>query len=109
MIIILRPQVDQQQLDNLKSWLKNQSLDIHMSEGAHSTIMGLVGDTSTVDINLLRALDIVEDVKRIQEPYKRASRKFHPNDTVITIGAGKGSTSTVPLSIGGGNFTISFE
>ena len=106
MIVVLRPQADEQQLDNLKSWLKNQGLDIHFSEGVSSTIMGLVGDTSAVDINLLRALDIVEDVKRIQEPYKRASRKFHPIDTVVEIGAKGGSASTPAVSIGGGTFTL---
>ena len=124
MIIVLRPQADEQQLDNLKSWLKNQGLDIHFSEGASATIMGLVGDTSAVDINLIRALDIVEDVKRISEPYKRASRKFHPADTVIEIGASvatrqgdpKGGTSldldkrvsasTPAAKVGGGSFIL---
>ena len=68
-----------------------------MSEGTTQTIMGLIGDTTSVDIDLLKALDIVEDVKRIQEPYKNANRKFHPADTVIEVGG---------VKIGGGNFAI---
>ena len=68
-----------------------------MSEGTTQTIMGLIGDTTSIDIDLLKALDIVEDVKRIQEPYKNANRKFHPADTVIEVGG---------VKIGGGNFAI---
>jgi len=97
MIVILKENSDQQQLDNLKNWLTNQGLQIHESQGASSTILGLVGDTSRVDMNLILALDIVEDVKRIQEPYKNANRKFHPEDTVVDIGG---------VKIGGGNFQI---
>ena len=97
MIIVLKPSPDPIQLENLKKWLKNSNLDIHVSEGAHSTILGLVGDTSVVDIELIAALDIVADVKRIQEPYKSANRKFHPKDTVVEVGE---------VKIGGGDFTI---
>jgi len=102
MIIILKQEPDQLELDNLKTWLHNMDLEIHMSEGANTTIMGLVGDTSTVDINLLRALDCVADVKRIQEPFKKANRKFHPQDTVITL---KGDSSS-EAKIGGGHFMV---
>ena len=97
MIIVLRESPDREQLENLKLWLKNMNLDIHMSEGKQSTIMGLVGDTSRVDIDLLLALDIVADVKRVTEPFKSANRKFHPDDTVVNIGDAK---------IGGGNFVL---
>ena len=72
-------------------------MDAHISVGAHQTIVGLVGDTSKVDINVIRALDIVEDVKRIQEPFKNANRKFHPEDTVIEAGG---------VKIGGGHFAV---
>jgi len=68
-----------------------------MSQGQTSTIMGLVGDTTVVDIGQIRMFDIVEDVKRVQEPYKKANRKFHPQDTVIPLGEG---------TIGGGSFTL---
>ncbi|MEA4999934.1 MAG: 3-deoxy-7-phosphoheptulonate synthase [Candidatus Limiplasma sp.] len=85
MIIILRKDPEQKQLDNLKAWLASQNLTIHESRGDSHTILGLVGDTTTVDIDLLRALDIVEDVKRVQEPYKNANRKFHEEDTIIPV------------------------
>ncbi|MEG2314784.1 MAG: 3-deoxy-7-phosphoheptulonate synthase, partial [Clostridia bacterium] len=62
-------------------------ITIHPSEGETHLVLGLVGDTSVVDIDLLRALDIVEDVKRVQEPYKNANRKFHEADTVISVGS----------------------
>jgi len=97
MIIVLKPNPDKEQLENLKSWFANINLGIHMSEGTQSTIMGIIGDTSVVDIDLIRALDIVEDVKRIQEPFKCANRKFHPPDTVISVGE---------VKIGGGNFML---
>ena len=86
MVVILKSNPDQQQLNNLKDWLKSFHLDIHESQGVNSTILGLVGDTTVVDIDLLNALDIVEDVKRIQEPYKNANRKFHAEDTVVDVG-----------------------
>ena len=86
MIIVLREKPEQQQLHNLEAWLKGMNIEIHPTEGVHSTILGLVGDTSKVDIDLIEALDIVESVKRIQEPYKAANRKFHPLDTVIKVG-----------------------
>ena len=97
MIVILKKNPDQNQLDNLKRWLRSKNIDIHESTGVESTILGLVGDTTTIDINLLNALDIVEDVKRIQEPYKKCNRKFHPEDTVIKVGN---------TQIGGGNLTL---
>ncbi len=86
MIIILKKNCEKEQLENLETWLRGMDLDIHMSEGMHSTIMGLVGDTSKIDKELIEALDIVESVRRIQEPYKNANRKFHPLDTVVNVG-----------------------
>ena len=97
MVVLLKKNPDQNQVENLVAWLKGQNLQVHMSEGTTQTIMGLIGDTTSVDIDLLKALDIVEDVKRIQEPYKNANRKFHPADTVIEVGG---------VKIGGGNFAI---
>ena len=85
MIVILKENPNQKQLENLKSWLTGIGLTIHESEGVNHRILGLVGDTSRVDIDLIQALDIVEDVKRIQEPYKNANRKFHPLDTVVEV------------------------
>ncbi|MBQ7459813.1 MAG: 3-deoxy-7-phosphoheptulonate synthase [Oscillospiraceae bacterium] len=97
MIVILKKDHDKGQLDKLKTWLKSKGVDIHESTGIHQTILGLIGDTTSIDINLLNALDIVEDVKRVQEPYKKCNRKFHPEDTVIKVG---------DTQIGGGNLTM---
>lgn len=98
MIVILKENPDAVQLENLITWLKSQGLEIHASEGKHQKILGLVGDTSRVDIDLISALDIVDEVKRVQDPYKAANRKFHPEDTVITLPNG--------VKIGGGNFAL---
>jgi len=97
MIVILKENPEQKQLDNLITWLKSMDLNIHISEGTHHTVLGLIGDTTIVDIDLISALDIVEDVKRIAEPFKNANRKFHPDDMVIDVCGRK---------IGGGNFAL---
>ncbi len=97
MVVILKSEPNEAQLDNLISWIKSQGVDIHYSKGQQHTILGLVGDTSGIDIDLIRALDIVADVKRIQEPYKNANRKFHPEDSVVDVGG---------VKIGGGNFQL---
>jgi 3-deoxy-7-phosphoheptulonate synthase len=65
MIILLKNQADQKQVDNLKSWLKSMGFDIHMSVGQSQTIMGLIGDTSRVDIDVIKSLEIVENVQRV--------------------------------------------
>lgn len=96
MILILKENYDKKQMENLTSWLAEQNVEIHMCEGVHTTIMGLIGDTAHLDINMLESLDMVESAKRIQEPYKNANRKFHPMDTVIEVADG--------IKIGGGNF-----
>ena len=72
MIVILKKNPDQQQLDRLRSWLEERHIAIHPTVGVNQTIWGLVGDTSHLDINLIASLDIVDDVKRVQEPYKNA-------------------------------------
>lgn len=97
MIIIVKQQHDEKQLNNLVKWIKNQGLGVDLSIGSHSTILGVVGDTSKVDIDLVRSLDIVENVKRIQEPFKCANRKFHPEDTIVDING---------IKVGGDNFQI---
>ena len=97
MIVILKPNPDQAQLESLVAWLSGKGIQIHTSVGMSRIILGLVGDTSTLDIDLIAALDIVEDVKRIQEPYKNANRKFHPEDTIVHVGS---------TQIGGGTLTL---
>ena len=100
MVVILRENYNEEQRDNLVNWLESLGITVHSSLGEHNTVLGLVGDTSGIDIDLIKALDIVEDVKRIQEPYKNANRKFHPEDTVVVIDEEK------DIKIGGGNFQI---
>ena len=97
MIIVVKKNCDEKQLDNLIKWVKGQGLGVDISVGEHSTVLGLVGDTPKVDIDLVRSMDIVENVKRIQEPYKSANRKFHPDDTIVDVGGHK---------FGGDNFQI---
>ncbi len=97
MVVILKKDPNEQQLQSLISWLESKGIEIHPTVGVHQTILGLVGDTASLDINLINALDIVEDVKRIQEPYKNANRKFHPDDTVVKVGN---------TQIGGGSLTL---
>lgn len=97
MIIIIKQDYEKKQLDNLVKWVKSQGLGVDLSRGDHSTIIGVVGDTSKIDVDLVRSLDIVDSVKRIQEPFKLANRKFHPDDTVVNVGG---------VKIGGDNFTV---
>ena len=97
MVVVLKPNTKAEQIENLKAWLKSLGIATHISQGVSHTIIGLVGDTSAVDMDLIRALDIVENVQRIQEPFKNANRKFHNSDLVVDV-AGK--------KIGGGNFQI---
>ncbi len=95
MVVILKNNAEQEQKQNLINWLESLGLGVHTVDGQYQTILGLIGDTSKVDIDLISGLDIVENVKRISEPYKNANRKFHPDDTVIDING---------IKIGGGDF-----
>lgn len=97
MIAILKHGTTPAQTQHLIDWLKHMNLDVHLSEGKEVTILGLIGDTSRVDMELLGSLDIVESVKRVSEPFKQANRKFHPLDTVVQVKDAK---------IGGGNFAM---
>ncbi len=97
MIAILKAGTPKEQVKNLIRWLEGQGIKIHISEGDRYTVLGLVGDTGKIDMDLLASLDIVQDVKRVSEPYKRCSRDFQPQDTVIEIGASG-------VKLGGGNF-----
>ncbi len=95
MIAIIKQGVNEKQINNLIGWLESQNLTVHLSKGEFTTILGLVGDTSRIDIELLENLEIVEKVKRISEPFKSANRKFHPTDSIIDVSG---------IKIGGGNF-----
>lgn len=97
MIVLIKKDSRQEEINKLIHWLESLHLQVYVSEGVLQTILGLVGDTSRVDIDLVRSMEIVEDVKRIQEPYKNANRKFHPEDTVVEVNSAK---------IGGGGLTL---
>lgn len=97
MIIVLKENTTKEQKNQLVEWFKGQGLKVHESEGEYKTILGLVGDVASVDKDMVSMLDIVEKVTPISEPYKNANRKFHPKDTVVTVGSSK---------IGGGNFAV---
>ena len=85
MIAIIRQGTSKEQIEKLTHWIEAQGLSVHLSSGEFTTIVGLIGDTSKIDEDLLRSLDIVETVRRISEPFKSANRKFHPEDSVINV------------------------
>ena len=97
MIAILKSGTTPEQTQHLVSWLKTMNLDVHISQGAEVTVLGLIGDTSRVDMDLLKSLEMVETVKRVSEPFKQANRKFHPQDTIVEAGSAR---------IGGGYFAM---
>ena len=97
MIAVLKRETTPEQKAHLLTWLRAMGLDVHVSDGAEFTVLGLIGDTSRVDMELLGSLEIVESVKRVSEPFKQANRKFHPNDTIVSIGNAR---------IGGGHFAM---
>lgn len=99
MIIVLKPDCSQEQLEHFtQSITRNHNVKVNTWVGTQSTVLGLIGDTSTVDIDYVAAQSFVESVKRVQEPYKKANRKFHPDDTVITLPGGQ--------QIGGGSLAL---
>ena len=97
MIVILKHNTSEEKRRQLIDWLQSQQLGVHVSVGAYHTVLGLIGDTSRVDMDLIRSLDIVESVKQVSDPFKCCNRKFHPEDTVIEVG---------DVKIGGGNFCM---
>ena len=97
MILVLKENFKQTQVEKLTGWLKEMGLEVHTSHGQHTVVLGLIGDTSVLDTDMLESMECVQAVKRIQEPYKNANRKFHPEDSVIDCGG---------VKIGGGNFSV---
>ena len=97
MIVVLKQNPNQAQLESLIAWLEEKQISVNKSVGTSHTILGLVGDTAAIDPDLISALEIVEDVKRVQEPYKHANKKFHPEPTVIRVR---------DTQIGGGTLTL---
>ena len=97
MIVVLKHNVPEEKRNQLINWLRNQNIDVHPSLGEYQTVLGLVGDTTNVDMDLIASLGIVDSVKRVSEPFKCCNRKFHPEDTVVEVG---------DVKIGGGNFVM---
>ena len=97
MIIIVKPNVNEERIQDLIRWIESQNLITHVSKGEFTTIVGVIGDTSKLDEDLIMGLDIVDSVKRVSEPFKSANRKFHPLDSVIDVSG---------VKVGGGNFAM---
>ena len=97
MVVVMKPGTSRQDIDSLVAKFKEMNLDVGVTNGVGCTILGLVGDTTAVDMDKISINPHVERVMRVQEPYKKANRKFHPEDTVVTVGNAK---------IGGGNFSV---
>ena len=99
MIIVLKSNCPKEQISEFTHELENSyHVKVNTWVGTQSTVLGLLGDTSVIDIDYIAAQDFVESVKRVQEPYKKANRKFHPDDTVITLPGGQ--------KIGGGGLAL---
>lgn len=97
MIAVLKNTATKEQVRNLVKWFEDKGLKVNESQGDYCMVLGLIGDTTGLDIDMLRSLDIIESVTRVSEPFKQANRKFHPEDTVVDVGG---------VKIGGGNFAI---
>ena len=97
MIVELKPNTAKQRQDRLVEWLEELGLGVHVFEGESKTVLGLIGDTSKVDMELISSLEIVERVKKVNETFKCCNRRFHPDDTVIDVRG---------VKIGGGNFCV---
>lgn len=99
MIIVLKKNCTKDNIDGFINMLqKDYGVKVNTWEGVHSTVLGLIGDTTQIDIDSINAQDVVSSVQRVQEPYKKANRKFHPEDTVITLSNG--------IKIGDGSLQI---
>ena len=98
MIAVIKDSATTEQLDHFIAWVEAKGLRVNVSQGDAETIIGIIGDTSRIDPFLLESMDIVERVQRVSEPFKKANRKFHPEDTVVDCGHG--------VKIGGGHFAV---
>jgi 3-deoxy-7-phosphoheptulonate synthase len=97
MIIILKKGASATEVENLKALLESKNITPHVSEGHLEKIVGCVGDIAHLDPGVIEAMGCVDTVRRIQEPYKAANRKFHPEDTVVDCSG---------VKIGGGAFSV---
>lgn len=97
MIAVLKQGTTEEQLGNFTEWLRGFGLDVHISKGEFQTVVGLIGDTTRLDADLIGSLSIVEAVRRVSDPFKSANRKFHPDDSIINCSG---------VMVGGGNFAV---
>ena len=97
MIAVLKQGTTKEQMDHLIGWLKNQNIDVHVSTGDTYTVLGLIGDTAKIDMDLIGSLEIVESVKRVSESYKKCNRKFHPDNTIVDVSG---------VKVGDGSFVM---
>lgn len=97
MIAVMKHGVTDQQMETLIDWFEEQGVTVSVTKGEYQSIIGLIGDTSKLDVELIESLDIVEAVKTVSDPFKKANRKFHPEDTIIEVGNTK---------VGGDVFTM---
>jgi len=97
MIATLKNTATKQQINELTEWFNDKNIKVTLVQGEFCSIMGLIGDTTQIDIELLQSMDIIDNVTRISEPFKKANRKFHPESSIIDIGG---------VKVGGGNFAV---
>ena len=97
MIAVVKQAATKEQLGHLIEWIEDRGFKTHVSQGDNETIVGIIRDTTQIDPFLLESMSIVERVQRVSEPFKKANRKFHPEDTVVDCSG---------MKIGGGNFQV---
>ncbi|MBC3796273.1 3-deoxy-7-phosphoheptulonate synthase [Acetobacterium tundrae] len=100
MIVVVKPNTKEEDIQRLIKMIETQGVKIHYSKGIDHTILGIVGDTTLVDVAKIRSNQIVENVLRVQEPYKKANRLFHPDDTIIDVKGRKVGEGTISIIAG---------
>ena len=97
MVVIMKPGTSQNEIRKLAAKFEAQNLKVGITNGVGCSILGLVGDTAHIDIDKILLNEYVERVMRVSEPYKKANRKFHPEDTIVDVNG---------VKVGGGNFAV---
>ncbi|MBR0164611.1 MAG: 3-deoxy-7-phosphoheptulonate synthase [Lachnospiraceae bacterium] len=97
MIVVLKNNVQEEKRTQLIEWIESQGLRVHVSTGDYQTVLGLLGNTDRIDMELIASMEIVDTVKRISDPFKRCNRKFHPEDTIVDVAG---------VKVGHGNFCV---